>query len=220
LLDAGKQTDVIYMDMSKAFDKVNHETLLNKLNNCFNNSGNLLCWFKTYLLDRRKRVTVLGATSSEKLVLSGVPQGSILGPILFLLYVNDLPDAVKNSKISSFADDTISDASLLQSDLNSLGNWSTNSGLVFNQDKCKLQQITRKKNPIDFFYEINNKLLEISWEEKDLSIWVTGRLPGQNTPLTVVQRLTSCLSSCADLLWKSKIQTPAARSTWQLCVLH
>jgi hypothetical protein len=71
-----------------------------------NISGNLLCWFKTYLLDRRQRVTVLGATSSEKLVLSGVPQRSILGPILFLLYVNDLPDAVKNCKVSSFADDT------------------------------------------------------------------------------------------------------------------
>ncbi|CAB4034019.1 Hypothetical predicted protein [Paramuricea clavata] len=115
--------------MSKAFDKVNHETLLNKLNNC--------C-FKTYLLDRRQRVTVLGATSSEKLVPSGVPQGSILAPILFLLYVNDLPDAIKNSKVSSFADDTkvfkcidsISDESLLQSDLNSLGNWLTNSGLI------------------------------------------------------------------------------------------
>jgi hypothetical protein len=74
LLDAGKQTDVIYMDMSKAFDKVNHETLLNKLNNCFNISGNLLCWFKTYLLDRRQRVTWLGSTSSKKLVLSGVPR--------------------------------------------------------------------------------------------------------------------------------------------------
>jgi hypothetical protein len=65
---------------------------------------------------------------------------------------------------------------LLQSDLNSLGNWLTNSGLVFNQDKCKLQQITRKKNPIDFFYEINNKLLEILLEEKDLAIWVADAL--------------------------------------------
>jgi hypothetical protein len=155
---------------------------------------------------------VLGATSSEKLVLSGVPQGSILGPILFLLYVNDLPDAVKNSKVSSFADytkvfkciDSISDASLLQSDLSSLGNWSTNSGLVFNQDKCKLQQITRKKNSIDFPYEIKNKLLEISLEEKDLGIWVTEALTWSK----------HTFDRCADLLWKSKIQTPAARSTW------
>jgi hypothetical protein len=94
------------MDISKAFDKVNHATLLNKLNNCFNISGNLLCCFRTYLLDRRQRVTVLGATSSEKPVLSGVPQGFLLGPTLFLLYVNDLSESVKNSKVSSFADDT------------------------------------------------------------------------------------------------------------------
>jgi hypothetical protein len=98
--------------------------------------------------------------------------------------VNDLPDAVKNSKVSSFADDTkvfqcidsISDAGLLQSDLSSLGNWSTNSGLVFNQNKCKLQRITRKKNPIDFPYDIKSKSLDISLEEKDLGIWVTDAL--------------------------------------------
>ena len=80
LLDGGKQTDVMYMDMSKAFDKVNNETrLLNKLNSCFNISGNLLCSLTTYLFDCRQCV-VLGATFSEKPVLSGVPQCSILGP--------------------------------------------------------------------------------------------------------------------------------------------
>ena len=106
LLDAGKQTDVIYMDMSKAFDKVNHVALIRKLNRCFNISGNLLCWFRSYLQGRRQCVTVHGATSIEKPVTSGVPQGSILGPILFVLYVNDLPDEVLNSRVASFADDT------------------------------------------------------------------------------------------------------------------
>lgn len=184
LLDGGKQTDVIYMDMSKAFDKVDHKVLIDKLRNCFGISGKLLRWFESYLLNRKQRVTVLGATSSAKSVLSGVPQGSILGPILFLLYVNDLPDAVEHSKIASFADDTklfkqidsTADASLLQSDLSSLENWSTSSGLVFNQEKCKCQRITRKVNAIKQEYTINNKSLVVTKKEKDLGIWITDTL--------------------------------------------
>ncbi|CAB4026035.1 Hypothetical predicted protein [Paramuricea clavata] len=124
LLDSGKQTDIIFMDMSKAFDKVSHAALIAKLER-YNTSGSLLDWFSSYLYNRRQRVTTLGATSSKKPVSSGVPQGSILGPILFFLYVNDLPDVVKNSSVACFADDTkifrrvdsICDADLLQTDL-------------------------------------------------------------------------------------------------------
>ena len=116
------------MDMSKAFDKVDHTLLLSKLQTNFLISGNLLSWFRSYLLGRRQRVTVLGTSSPELDVTSGVPQGSILGPILFLLYVNDLPDVVVNSKVASFADDTklyrrvdsTHDAILLQNDLDKL----------------------------------------------------------------------------------------------------
>ena len=124
VLDSGNQTDVIFLDMSKAFDKFSHVTLIANLRQ-YHISGPLLEWFSSFLQDRRQRVTILGATSSEKPVSSGVPQGSILGPILFLLYVNDLPDAVQNSSVACFADDTkifrcvnsISDVALLQSDL-------------------------------------------------------------------------------------------------------
>ena len=130
LLDGGKQTDVIYMDMSKAFDKVNHKILIKKLKDSFGTSGNLLYWLESYLSNRKKLVTVLGATSSARTVLSGVPQGSILGPILLLLHVNDLPNAVHYSKIASFADDmkvfkqidSFADSLSLQCDLNSLEN--------------------------------------------------------------------------------------------------
>ena len=137
LLDSGKQTDVIYIDMSKAFDKVDHAALLHKLKHGFSISGPLHRWFKSYLSNRRQRVTVLGCTSPETLVTSGVPaQGSILGPMLFLLHVNDLPDAVQNSKVACFADDTkifkpidtASDAALLQQDLGNLEHRSKSSG--------------------------------------------------------------------------------------------
>jgi retron-type reverse transcriptase len=91
--------------MSKAFDKVQHSLIIARLRQ-FNISGSLLSWFTSYLHGRRQRVTVLGATSQEREVTSGVPQGSILGPVLFLLYANDLPKAVMSSKVACFADDT------------------------------------------------------------------------------------------------------------------
>ena len=143
LLDSGKQTDVIYLDMSKAFDKVQHSLILDKLRQ-YNISGNLLNWFTSYLRGRRQRVTVLGATSKERKVTSGVPQGSILGPMLFLLYVNDLPNTVNTSKVACFADDTkilkqvdnLQDTAGLQNDIISLNGWATDNGLTFNQMKC------------------------------------------------------------------------------------
>ena len=124
LLDNGKQVDMIYMDMSKAFDKVNHGCLLQKLHE-FGFGGSLLQWFSSYLMGCYQRVTVLGETSDPLPVSSGVPQGSILGPMLFLIYVNNLPDSVLTSHVAMFADDTKickqiksqEDAAYLQADL-------------------------------------------------------------------------------------------------------
>ena len=104
-LDRGKQIDVIYLDMSKAFNKVSHAKLLDQLYE-FGYGGNILKWFGSYLTNRFQQTTILGATSKPLPVTSGVPQGSILGPLLFLLYENHLSNAVINSRIATFADDT------------------------------------------------------------------------------------------------------------------
>ena len=93
------------MDMSKTFDKVNYGCLLQKLYE-FGFGDSLLQWFSSYLMGRYQRVTVLGETSDPLPVSSGVPQGSIVGLMLFLIYVNNFPDSVLTSHVAMFADDT------------------------------------------------------------------------------------------------------------------
>ena len=166
--------------MSKAFDKVDHTKLLGRLHQ-YGITGKLHDWFRSYLQERKQQVTVLGATSRELPVTSGVPQGSLLGPILFLLFVDDLPNTVKTSRV---ADDTklfksidsITDCNALQSDLNDLVSWFESSGLIFNQSKCKYQCITRKKTPVQPTYIINETPLESCDTEKDLGVWVSSNL--------------------------------------------
>ena len=101
---AGKQTDLILLDFSKAFDKVSHSKLLWKLHQ-YGIRGNTLSWIRAFLGDRSQTVVLEGEESGSVPVTSGVPQGSVLGPILFLVYINDLPDEL-SSQVRLFADDT------------------------------------------------------------------------------------------------------------------
>ena len=166
--------------MSKAFHKVDHTKLLGRLHQ-YGITGKLHHWFRSYLQGRKQQVTVLGATSRELPVTSGVQQGPLLGQILFLLFVDDLPNTVKTSRV---ADDTklfksidsITDCNALQSDLNDLVSWFESSGLIFNQSKCKYQCITRKKSPVQPTYNINETPLESCDTEKDLGVWVSSNL--------------------------------------------
>ena len=125
-LDAGEQIDAILLDFSKAFDKVPHERLLIKLRH-YGIRGNILSWIQSFLTGRSQKVLVEGQSSSSSPVTSGVPQGTVLGPLLFLLYINDLPDSVQ-STTRLFADDSLLyrkikstvDLDILQEDLNRL----------------------------------------------------------------------------------------------------
>ena len=104
-MNAGYETDVIYLDYAKAFDKVDHKLLLQKLK-AYGITGRLYQWIRSFLSNRHQTVVIDGQHSQPKPVVSGVPQGSVLGPILFIIYINYLRDVVKNCKTGSFADDT------------------------------------------------------------------------------------------------------------------
>ena len=142
-VDDGSPVDVIYLDFQKAFDKVPHQRLILKLKS--HGMGNsIINWIEQWLTDRRQRVVV----SSWKSVLSGVPQGSVLGPILFLVYINDLEEGVTGN-ILKFADDTklftktkeIGDKQNLQDDIDKLVKWSEKWQMLFNFGKCKCLHI-------------------------------------------------------------------------------
>ena len=144
-LDKGEQIDVICIDMSKAFDKVSQSQLVDRLHD-FGFRGNILKWFLSYLSNPYQQTMVLGATSRRLGVTSGVPQGSILGPLLFLQYENHLANNVTNSSVATFSDDakifkvirSISDVASLQQDLSHFESGSSDANLHLNAEKCKL----------------------------------------------------------------------------------
>jgi hypothetical protein len=152
-MDNKSQIDAILLDFAKAFDKVPHKRLLSKLA-FYGITGNTKNWIKSFLSHRKQRVSVNGALSDNTCVTSGVPQGSVLGPVLFLLYINDINNNIQ-SPIRLFADDSIiyriikseTDNNILQSDLIQLQTWSNKWQMEFNIPKCVHLPITNKTKP-------------------------------------------------------------------------
>ncbi len=183
-MENGFQTDIIYLDFSKAFDSVCHKLLILKLKT-FGFNGPLLNWFSSYLTGRKQRVVLEGSSSEWLPVHSGVPQGSILGPLLFLLFVNDMPEVLSdNTKISLFADDAklyhkienITDSLTLQRDLNNLINWSKIWKLKFNASKCKILAINNTNPLLMFNYSMNSVALSHVDSFNDLGLTINSTL--------------------------------------------
>ena len=178
----GKQTDIILLDFSKAFDKVNHSKLLWKLHQ-YGIRGHVLNWVRAFLGSRSQRVVIEGEESESIPVTSGVPQGSVLGPILFLIYINDLPDEVC-SQVRLFADDTAlyltmeseDSGPTLQFDLDILSMWETRWDMEFNPSKCQVVHVAGSKRPVKRDYILHGQVLESVTCAKYLGVDISGSL--------------------------------------------
>ncbi len=177
---------VIYFDFAKAFDSVNHDILLNKLKYMYNVDGVLLKFICNYLHDRLQRVVIGNESSSLLSVNSGVPQGSILGPLLFVLFINDIPHGLSDgTNLVLYADDTkiwreintLTDYNILQSDINYLNDWAVRNKMKFHLDKCKVISISLSHPPVNpFSYSLGVSDLEYVDCEKDLGVDITPKL--------------------------------------------
>ena len=175
-IDVGSPVDIIYLDFQKAFDKVPHQRLLLKLK-AHSIWDSMTDSIEQWLTDRRQRVVVDGVVSNWKSVLSGVPQGSVLGPILFLIYINDLDDSITNN-VLKFADDTKLFRKIntdggkqhLQNDLDRLVKWSEMQ-MLFNFGKCKCLHIGHGN--LDVNYKMGDTVLGTTVKEKDLGVTIS-----------------------------------------------
>ena len=180
-LEDKKVRDVIFLDYSKVFDKVPHKRLIHKINH-YGIRGSTCKWIANFLHNRNQEVIIDGTTSSSTPVHSGVPQGTVLGPLLFLLYINDLPESISpGSDTGLYADDSAlstemtsaRDVKTLQEDLDRLQDWERKWLMEFNPGKCQAMRVTNKQNPGKPEYTIHGQQLEAVTHAKYLGVTIT-----------------------------------------------
>ena len=184
VLDRGGCIDVVYCDFMKAFDKVPHNRLVQVLEN-YGVPDPVLRWIRCFLNNRSQRVMVNGKASEWYGVLSGIPQGSVLGPILFVIYINSLPEVVKSSEVFLFADDTKvfkevqeeRDCDQLQQDLEAMYKWTEKSLLKFHPEKCAVMRIgTSELEARDYTMGPLNTTIKQSTVERDIGVFIDNKL--------------------------------------------
>jgi Reverse transcriptase (RNA-dependent DNA polymerase)/Endonuclease-reverse transcriptase len=199
LLDQGGKADAIFLDFAKAFDKVPHKRLLEKLK-AVGIGGHVLTWIADWLANRKQRVVLDGEASGWEQVCSGVPQGSVLGPVLFLVFIRDLDRAADGqAMIRKFADDTKmareikndEDSALLQRALDGLQEWARKWGMEFNSQKCKVMHFGTR-NPRNQ-YRMGDHVLETTEEEKDVGVLMNSTLKPAGQCAKAAQTATTVL---------------------------
>jgi len=204
-LNNGHQTLVVFLDFQKAFDKVCHESLHYKLEQ-MGFCEKIRKWLRCYLSGRRQRVMIGDSYSEWRPVTSGVPQGSVLGPLLFVIFINDMPEVV-NHLIKLFADDSKiigviknnRDLELMQKDLDALVIWKNEWRMVFHPDKCKVMDICKKRKDrpkltMEKPNSTGRHTLEYTEVERDLGIMISQSLNMEHQVMNAVTKASTALS--------------------------
>ena len=205
ILNSRNDVDIIYFDFAKAFDSVNHDIILEKLKHKYSIDGLMLNFIKIYLKDRYQRVVVGGTFSRTLPVNSGVLQGSILGPLLFVLFIDDIYESIsEGTHMALYADDTkiwckissYSDCIILNNDIASLSEWACRNKMKFHPSKCKVLSSSLRHTkfyilPFDrFAYELGENVLDYCDEETDLGIVMTPKISWESQHSTILMKAT------------------------------
>lgn len=199
-MESGFQTDVIYTDFSKAFDILPHSIILLKLEK-YGFPRSFIKWIGSYLNGRTYSVVFRSSVSNPFTANSGVPQGSHLGPLLFILSVNDVGSFINHSNIKIYADDmkifkkitSMGDATLLQSDLNNFFSWCTINNLLLNVSKCAQVTYSRRSINFNFTYSINNSNLSKTQSIRDLGVLFDSKLNFRAHYESIIHKANSML---------------------------